>query len=332
MPLSKKRKMGLVFGLRPLSRISYSTTESKRITGPGGTDSILSLYEGSGGLYQGLVGIGKQWGGLSLGVNTGYSFGRRENNTRTFIVDSVENFNSNSSTATSFGNFFITGGLQYKADLGKNTVLGIGISGNMRQKLNGRQDILRETFTYQSRGDTRSIDTASYVKERKGVVNLPASYAAGISLNNVVSDGLGNKYDKGSIAVEYESSQWSNFTFYARGENLMNSWQLKIGGQVIPDPMDVKSYWTHVAFRAGFYFGKDAISAAGKQLSVSGISIGAGLPVRRWRSYDRQFTNINTALELGRRGNKENNIYESFFRFSVGLSLSDVWFIKRRYD
>ena len=60
--------------------------------------------------------------------------------------------------------------------------------------------------------------------------------------------------------------------------------------------------------------------------------LGAGFPIRKWRAYDNQYTNINTTFEFGKRGNKNNNITESFFRLSLDLNLSDVWFIKRKYD
>ncbi len=197
MPLSKKRNMGFVFGLRPLSKISYSIHEAKRITGNRGlTDSVISLYEGNGGWYNAFAGIGKQWGGLSIGINTGYSFGRRENNTRTLIVDSVENYNSNSSTVTSFGKFFISGGLQYKANLSKTTVLKIGLAGNMKQTLKGKQDVHRETFTYQAGGSTTPIDTVLSGIDKSGTIELPVSYTAGFSINNVVADRLGNKFER----------------------------------------------------------------------------------------------------------------------------------------
>ncbi len=334
MPLNKKRNMGLVFGLRPLSRISYSIQEAKRIksTDPNRTDSVLYAYEGSGGLYQAFAGVGKSWGGFSLGVNTGYSFGRRENNTRTFIVDSATASNSNSSTVTSFGNLFISGGLQYKANLSKNTVFRLGVAGNMKQKLNGKQDVLRETFAYNTNGSMLPVDTVLSTVNKAGTIELPVSYTAGFSINNVILDRLGNKFDKGSISVEYESAQWSNFRFYNQPENFINSWQFKVGGQLVPNPLSIKSYWNHVAFRGGFYFGKDAVAINGKSLSVSGVSAGAGFPIRKWRSYDNQFTNINTSIEYGRRGNKDNNISESFFRFSVGFSLSDIWFLKKQYE
>jgi hypothetical protein len=41
---------------------------------------------------------------------------------------------------------------------------------------------------------------------------------------------------------------------------------------------------------------------------------------------------INILLEYGNRGNKDNAIRENFFRVGVGLALTDIWFIKRKYD
>ena len=334
MPLSKTKNLGLVFGLKPLSKINYSSTERKVITGQGNIrDTVLYVYEGEGGLYQAFAGIGKRWGDFSAGFNTGYNFGRRENNTITAVRDTQNVANSNSKTSTSFGNLFISGGLQYTKALNKTTVVRFGIAGNLKQKLNGKQDILRETFGFLGNGGTAPIDTILSVSDKEGKIELPVSYNAGFTITKGVLGGSGVILDKGSFSVEYESTQWSTFRFYNEAESLVNSWQFKVGGHFVPSPLSTrKSYWNHVAFRGGFYVGRDAVLAAGKTMPVTGISFGAGLPIRKFRSYDNQFTNINTAFEIGKRGNKDNNITESFFRFSLGLSLSDIWFIKRRYE
>ena len=48
LPISKKKNIGLAFGLRPISKINYSIIDSRRVDG---IDSLSSLYEGNGGLY-----------------------------------------------------------------------------------------------------------------------------------------------------------------------------------------------------------------------------------------------------------------------------------------
>jgi hypothetical protein len=143
---------------------------------------------------------------------------------------------------------------------------------------------------------------------------------------------LGNRFEKSSIGVEYETAKWSNYRFYDQPDKFINSWVVKVGGQLTPNPLSIRSYWNRVAYRAGFFYGKDAVNADGKTLPVFAVTFGAGFPVRKWRSFDNQYTIINTTFEIGRRGNTDNNINENFFRISFGLNLSDVWFIKRKYD
>jgi hypothetical protein len=325
MPISKTRNIGLSFGLRPLTAIGYSISERKRINSS--NDSALYLYEGDGGLYQAYVGLGKRWGGFSVGFNTGYTFGRRENSTRTIPIDTVSIYKSNSSTNTSYGNFFLNGGLQYEVALSKTSYLRFGLAGNLKQSLNATQQITRETFNYDVNGQIITIDSVLTSNEVKGTITLPASYTAGISLSNTL-----NNYEKSMFALEYENTAWSTYRFFGQPDKLVNSEKFKAAVQFTPNPLSIKSYWNRVTYRVGFYTGKEAVNADGKTLPVVALTLGTGLPVRKWRSFDNQYTIINTAFEIGKRGNKNNNITESFFRFSVGLNLSDIWFIKRRYD
>lgn len=328
MPLSKKHNLGLAFGLKPISKVSYSIEENRRLP----ADSVHYLYEGDGGLYQAFIGIGKRWGGLRLGINTGYMFGRKESNTITTPVDSVATYKSNSQTLTTYNKVFINAGWQYDAKLSKTTTLRFGLAGNLKQKLSAQQQVNRETFEYDANGAMVKIDSISQPPELKGNIQLPVSYTAGISLNSSVIDHLGNKFDKSLIAAEYESTKWTDYRFYGQPDKLINSWQLKLGGQFTPNPLSIKSYWNRATYRAGFYYGKEAVNADGNDLPIFGFTIGTGLPVRKWRSFDNQYTIINTAIEIGKRGNKNNNITEGFFRVSLGLNLSDIWFVKRKYE
>jgi hypothetical protein len=326
VPLSrKKNSMGLAFGLRPLTKVSYNIQEAKRLP----ADSIISVYEGDGGLYQGFIGIGKQWGRLRVGINSGLLFGRKESITRTIPIDTVLTYKSNSTVNTSYNSAFLNFGLHYSDTINKTSVISFGFAGNLKQKLNAKQTILRETFEYDFNGAPAPIDSVYNSGEISGTIELPASYSAGISLNKLGTT-KGVRFEKAVFAVEYESASWSQFRSYNQSDRLINSWQMKFGTQYLPDPLG--KYWNTVTYRAGFYFGKDAVNADGNTLPITAFTFGMGLPVRKFRSYDNQFTYINTTFEIGKRGNKSNNITESFFRFSVGLNLSDVWFIKRRYD
>ena len=99
-------------------------------------------------------------------------------------------------------------------------------------------------------------------------------------------------------------------------------------------PVSKRNYFSNVAYRAGFFLGPDYIKVKGK-LSQIGISLGLGLPVANFRSSyasANQATLINIAFEYGKRGNNNNLLRENTFRFSLGFSLSDLWFGKKKFD
>ena len=104
---------------------------------------------------------------------------------------------------------------------------------------------------------------------------------------------------------------------------------LKVGAQLSPIPR--KNYFSNVSYRLGFYVGPDYIKVKSTMPQVGG-SVGLGLPMRISRQAPNQVTLINLSFEYGKRGNNENLLKENMFRISLGLSLSDYWFAKRKYD
>jgi hypothetical protein len=337
VPVSRKHGIGMAFGLRPLSRINYSVQNLARVV----NDSLQTLYEGSGGLNQAFIGFGKRWKTFSLGFNTGYNFGRKEISTRkNFINDTVSYYSSNSSTTTNFGGMFLSGGMQYDLQLSKKTndvakttesyMLRFGLTGNLQHSLQATQTTDRQTYSYSASGDLK-VDSVSTQSDVKGTIVLPSSYAAGITLHKTATNSRG-LFELWSIGAEYTSTQWTNYRFYNQTDKLTNSWQAKLGVQFAPDPLANRGYWNAVNYRAGFYMGKDYIDPDGNGLKTFGVSFGAGLPIRKWSSYNDQFTVMNTSLQFGKRGSGVNNITETYIQFSLGISLSDIWFVKRRYE
>ena len=81
-----------------------------------------------------------------------------------------------------------------------------------------------------------------------------------------------------------------------------------------------------------FLYWQRLMNADGNEYKVRAVTFGFGFSLRRWNSYDKQSSIINTAIEFGKRGSSVNNITENFFRISLGLSLADLWFSRRKYD
>ena len=328
LPISKKHNVGMVFGLRPATRINYQIQVSERLNQPQTLqDSTLSLYEGQGGTYKAFVGLAKKWGGFSIGANAGYHFGQQEISTRRiFIPDSINTsyYKSNSATNTSLGNFFVEGGLQYQVELKKDMYLQVGGTYSLQHNLNGSRDVVRETFEYVSGGGNYAIDTVYRTNSQKGKINFPATYTAGIVLQ---------KANNWLLGLQYDGAMWSKFSNYGQKEQLANTYLFRVGGQIIPDYTSLQIL-KRISYRAGFYYGKDYINVGNNQLPIYAVTLGAGIPIYHNNYALRQYlTTINLGLEFGMRGNDQAALKENFFRLHIGFSLSDLsWFQKRKYD
>jgi hypothetical protein len=335
--------LGAALVVRPYSRINYSVISATRIPG---VDSAEYLYEGSGGVNQAFVGLGKRWGAFSAGFNAGYMFGRKETNTRLGIIntDTVSTFyyKSNSGTATSFGKFFYSLGALYDIKLAsipakdkkppQSYGLRLGATAMFKQTFKGTQDIVRETFEYNGAGGTTSLDSVYKTTGTKINIDMPAVYTIGAMLHKSMSP-TGSSFDIWSVGVELETSKWSQFRFGGVSDKLNDYWQLRLGGQFLASTTS-PTLLGRSTYRFGLNVGRDYINADNNGLKTFSGSVGVGLPVAARTAYGQssQFTNVNIALEFGKRGSNVNNVTENYFRVSLGLSLSDIWFRKRKYD
>lgn len=327
--LPLKANWGLSFGLRPVSRISYKIAEIGRLKDPvTGTpiDSAVTRYEGDGGTYLASLGTGFKIKNLSLGVNAGYLFGRKDYKTkRTFINDTVTYYQANFETSSNYGSLYFELGVQYKIQLNKKITLTLGAYGNTTQKLNATKDILRETFSYDAAfGDTR-LDSIYDQKNIKGKLVYPSSYTIGFVLQKLPEA----KEAGWLLGIDLMQQNWDKYRFFGETDLVMNKWELRVGTELRPAP--TRNYLSNVSYRAGFFIGPDYIKLD-KKLPQFGVSLGMGMPMKLNRQAPNQATIINLALEYGKRGNNNNLLRENTFRFSLGFSLSDFWFIKRKYD
>jgi hypothetical protein len=333
-----KKNWGLSFGLRQLSRISYKINRVERLYDPVTgipIDSALTEFTGDGGAFLATTGTGFAIKNFSVGVNFGYLFGKKEYTTkRAFINDTVEYASSDHNTKTSFGSVFFNGGIQYSVVIKKDpkgnplTLLRFGAYGNLKQNLNAEQDVLRQTFNRTPSGDVQ-VDSVFEQKNIKGKITYPAGYGLGFVLEKK-PDLQNNKYASWLLGVDFVQNNWNEYRFYGAADSVHNNWELRIGGQVRAEPK--KSYFSRVTYRGGFFVGQDYIHV-GNNLPLAGISFGMGLPIDNYnRLSPAQYSLINLSFEYIKRGNNSNLLKENLFRISVGLSLSDLWFVKKKYE
>lgn len=89
--------------------------------------------------------------------------------------------------------------------------------------------------------------------------------------------------------------------------------------------------FSRARYSVGFYTGKDKLTFGNNDYNTQAVTLGMGFMLRNFNRTSRQYSLVNAAFEVGRRGDNSNNVSESFMKFSLGFSLSDFWFIKRRY-
>lgn len=314
-----KTGWGMAFGLRQLSNISYKIQNSNR----GSIDTTATMYEGNGGVDEAFIGTAIRIKNFSIGFNTGYLFGSKDYDTRLlFSNDTVDYYKAHYGTQTRFGGVFLNAGVQYAAKL-KNGYLSFGAYGNLQRQYHASKDEIVETFTYNSStGAPMPIDTVSLISAQKGKVQLPASFGAGVAYSG----------DHLMIGADYETTQWSNYRFFGQKDLVQNSWMGRIGLQYLPASVGSTGYFNYVKYRAGFSFGQDYI-AADHLLPVYTVSVGGAFPLKLKHSfYDHQYSIMNFTFEYGNRGNSQNNLTESLYKVSLGFSLSDIWFLRQKYQ
>ena len=328
MPL--KTNWGLSFGLRPVSRISYKIIRSERLKDPITQlpiDSAITQFNGDGGSYLASLGTGYKIRNFSIGFNVGYLFGKKDYEVRRSLInDTVDYLQANYETKTTFGNISLNLGAQYKLELNKKISMTLGAFGNWGQKLNASKDIIRETFFYDANAGNTRLDSVSEQRNIKGKIIYPASFTIGF----VTEKAPQAKEANWLFGLDFTRQSWNNYRVYGQSDSVQNNWELRVGGQLRPVPK--KSYWSNVAYRAGFFAGPDYIKV-NEKISRFGISFGMGLPVANYNRLSQgQATIINLAIEYSKRGNNNNLLKENMVRVSLGFSLSDFWFVKRKYE
>lgn len=81
-----------------------------------------------------------------------------------------------------------------------------------------------------------------------------------------------------------------------------------------------------MTYRIGARFEKTGLVLNNQPIEDFGITFGLGLPVGG-------ISKINIGVELGQLGTLDDGlIKENYANIMLGFSLSDIWFIKRKYD
>jgi len=310
------------FGITPFSKVEYNIIQNN--------DSLIGVgqssnnFTGSGSLYKFHVGVGYRWKGLSLGVNAAYLFGKLDYSTVLGFPDTLNAFGTLRDESRVFGDFVFDLGVQYRFILGdkKDYFIDLGAYGDLKSAVNCTRDLMYVRFTpYDNNGALQSSpqpkDTVSELHEDGDVV-FPPMISGGIMFTKLTHYMVG---------INYDYAKWSDYTSFGEKDFTTNSWKISAGFQFIPDYLSYQDYWKIIAYRAGFSVGKNYLQVDDKNLLQYNASIGAGFPVRKLAS------ELSFAAEWNKLGNlNDNPLAITNFRFTLGVTLNDHWFVKRKYD
>ncbi|RLD64083.1 MAG: hypothetical protein DRJ01_01885 [Bacteroidetes bacterium] len=307
------------FSLNPYSNVGYNIVDSQNYPSIG---NVETYFVGSGGINQ------FNWSNsfqffkhFSVGINASYLLGSL-NQTRTVIfVDDSYTTNTQSEKNINISDVFFNYGIQYYNKLNENYSYTLGLKFDNETKINVEKSILSGS-TYgkytNSIYDNTLIDTLENIKDQKDSFTIPTNLGFGFSFS---------KNQKFIISADYTTQNWSSTKFLGRTDSLTNSNSFKFGLEYTPKWNSINHAYKRFHYRFGGHYTNTYLNIYNEQLKDYGISFGLGIPLRKTN------TLINLSFELGQRGTIDNNlIKENYGIIRLNLSLSDIWFIKRKFD
>jgi hypothetical protein len=307
---------GFSFGILPYSSLGYKVRDLS------GSDDfkISNRYEGSGGINQTYISIGiPVTKFFAVGASINYNFGKLFYRTGQFLTG-IENgtFLSNQSSISGLSYLFSA---QANIPIKKKYNFQGMFSFEPKAPLNSENN---RVFYTQSINNQSVSDFIEVNLDAIGLdvtsVDISKTYKLGLGF------GENKKWFLGLQRNLTKSATFNNDFFKRENIRYRDSKKWTIGGFYIPNYASFTSFWSRVVYRFGFRSEQMSLIVNNIPLTETGISFGVGLPLGG-------LSNANVGLEISQRGQKEFGLLkETLIALRIGLSLNDVWFIKRKFN
>ena len=304
-------------GVQPFSNVGYNLVVNNHKDDVG---NYATTFKGSGGLNQAFIGNAFRLGrNFSVGVNATYVFGDYETQTTLSFPDSVFMIETRRGIDMLVKSFMFDYGVLYNTKLSNGLNLGLGLTYNQKMKLKGKQTTYIRSIKQSSDSDVEyPIDTIFYSAKDKSRITMPHEFGFGVTLQ---------KDNHWTFGADFNWSQWSKFAREGVNDSLQNSWSVALGGELIPTSSSVSNYFTRMSYRFGAFYEQTFLNIRGKSINKIGLTVGVSLPL------PRSLSKVNVAVEVGQCGTKSSNlIQERYIKATVGISVFERWFLKRKYN
>jgi len=313
-PITRWWKSGI--GIMPYSKIGYNI---ETLTEVENFSDVVQLFNGEGGLNQVFWGNGFNVSkNLRVGVDITYLFGQSSRSSMVYYPDSVFIFGTKVESKIRGGGFIFDYGIQYDININKTTQATIGVTYANNFNLNATRSYLSKTLTGGFGDEVESVkDTIEYITDKKGTMVIPQRFGIGFAVK---------KEDRWLIGVDFEWQDWEEFAVYGIPDTLINSFHVTLGGEFMPKHTNISSLFKRMTYRGGIRYNQSYLDFGGTRINEFGISFGVGFPMRKSK------TGLELGVEFGKRGTTKNSlIQENFINMSLGISIQEHWFHKRRY-
>jgi hypothetical protein len=315
MPIGKRA--GLAFGLLPYMRSYYNASSSKIFMD---STKITSIYKGSGGIQKAYIGAAAGVGGLRVGVNLNVLFGNFSKESANGFYDTFSVINTvRKVTDNSVSGIQPTFGAQYNVKVRSKDSIKFGITYGLATTLKNSS----ESYSLSSKEDSffPLIDTLS-ADTVVSKIKIPAHLNIGVMYR------LGERWQ---IGAEINKQNWTQYSYAGSKDSMNDETTLRLGIRYEPKTTLTKvPYTQRLSYSAGVYTGENNLRINNTVVSSTGVTVGLGLPIKK---VGDQVGTVQLSLQTGVRGTIENSLMrEGFTRFTIGASLSEIWFQKGKYN
>lgn len=313
MPVNRWWKTSI--GLVPFSDVGYNVANYEEYPNSG---TVARLYAGSGGISRLYWGNSVQpFKDLSVGLNISYLFGSMDREALVLFPDSVYALNFKEVYHVTMNDLYFGLGAQYRIKIKDDLSLNLGTVFSPTLSMAAKTDIFASTFLVSADGTQTPRDTLVSEEGYKGRIIIPMMIGGGFSIQ---------KTNNWMIGIDYKWQNWEKFKAFDQTDSLVNSWQINVGGEIIPDAEKFSNYLARIRYRLGFNYGKTYLNLREQDLNEYAISFGFGFPLRGMK------TMLNLGGQYGVRGTtSEKLIRESYFKIVIGFSINERWFVKRKF-
>ncbi len=303
------------FGILPYSGIGYKVQTTDTLSIDNSVSPITVNYEGAGGINR------FYWtnsfnflGHFNIGATINYNFGTFDRQSSTVISDSVYMSIAAIADKNLFHKFSYNFGFIFADTIFRNekNILKYSLGGIYSNKyeitsLERRLGIRSVSAYNRAFSDTIFMDTVG-----TSTMMMPQTIGVGASFT------LLNSY---TFNFDYMLRKWSGNSIFNQN-NFVDSRFMGVGFEYCRNPFST-IYGKTIRYRIGAYQYDSYVLFNNKQIQTQAITLGVGFPIKTIQ--------MNLGFTIGQTGDISLGLKENFYQFNLGISLYDIWFIKRKF-